>query len=65
MTTTNCGFQSDGFQSNAFQVCSTPPTPVIVGGARGYGRMRIAQYPMFLPEDDEAIVLMLLELLDN
>ena len=66
MTVTNCGFQSGGFQSNAFQVCiPVPPTPIIVGSARGYGKFRIAQYPVRQPEDDEAIALMLLELLDN
>jgi hypothetical protein len=63
---TNCGFQSGAFQSDAFQVCTPiPPTPIIVGGARGYGRMRIAQYPVPRPEDDEVIVAMLLELLDD
>jgi hypothetical protein len=61
----NCGFQSGAFQSDAFQVCIlVPPTPIIVG-SRGYGRMRIAQYPVPRPEDDEVVVAMLLELLDD
>lgn len=38
---------------------------IVVGGARGYGRIRIAQYPVPRPEDDEVIVAMLLELLDD
>lgn len=63
MPVTNCGFQSDGFQNDAFQVC-TPPVPVIVGSPRGYGRMRIAQLPA-RSSDDEAVVAMLLELLDE
>jgi len=64
MAATNCGFQSGAFQSDAFQVC-VPPTPVIVGGTRGYGRFRIAQYPVRQPEDDEVIVAILMELLDD
>ena len=65
MAVTNCGFQSGGFQSDAFQVCTVvPPVPVIIGGAARGGHY---SYPVYrkIPDDDEAIVLLLLELLDD
>lgn len=58
----DCGFQTDAFQQSAFQMCVPTPVPVISHTGAG----RYVQIPKRLPkDDDEAIVVILLELLDE
>lgn len=60
----DCGFQTNAFQQNAFQMCvPVPPTPVSVAGYAG--GQRYAYIPRKIPDDDEAIMIILLELLDD
>ena len=58
----DCAFQADAFQNDAFQVCGVvPPAPSAMAGGGFYNYVR----PRWLDDNDLAIVLSVLELLDD